>query len=66
MQKKYEKIPRKMMLESVLKFFRRKKLSFHKGFVKQISIMPKLLRIGYFVKYGDDGVSQKFNLSNST
>ena len=61
-RKKYEKIPCEIIFKSVLKLFRLKNLSFQKKIyveiVKQIWIMLKLLRIGYFVKYVTDGIAQ--------
>ncbi len=51
-----------MMLESVLKLFRLKNMSFQKmiyvEIVKQIWIMLKILRIFFFVKYVADGIAQ--------
>ena len=51
-----------IIFKRVLKLFRLKNLSFQKKIyveiVKQIWIMLKLLRIGYFVKYVTDGIAQ--------
>ncbi len=61
-KKKCEKIPQEIIFKSVLKLFRLKNLSFPKKIyveiLKQIWIMLKLLRIGYFVKYVTDVIAQ--------
>jgi len=57
-----EKSTRRFPRRSYFKLFRRKNLSFQKKIyveiVKQIWIVLKLLRIGYFVKYVTAGIAQ--------